>query len=494
MNSNPQASAITEERPTYQNVGLALGPALFALMMLFSGSQTIMDPVAWKTAAISLWMAAWWATEALPVSVTACLPIVVFEPLGIKSLREAAEPYSNPIIYLYLGGFLLALAVERWNLHRRVALFLLSLTGTDGVKLIGGFMLASAFLSMWMTNTSTTLMLLPIALSVVGTILDNQPDLTEKQKSNFQIAMLLGLAYSATIGGLATLVGTPPNALLVGFMNENYDYEISFLEWMAVGLPVSMILLPIAWLTLTKLLYPVNIPESKETSAYLQKLRDELGPMTLAEKRVAIIFSVVVVAWMLRKPIAIFWDIPGLSDPGIVMAAAILLFIIPSGNRHQPQLMTWHEAGRLPWGVLLLFGGGLSLAAAVADSGLALWLGHSLAPLGTLGVSMLVLASVLLVVLLTELTSNLATTATLLPIMGAIAIEAGIDPLMLCVPIAMAASCAFMLPVATPPNAIVFSSGFIKIPQMAKAGILMNIIGVLLLTLLSIYWVPHIWG
>lgn len=492
MNDNPQVTVITEERPAYQNIGLALGPALFALMMLFSGSQTLMDPVAWKTAAVSMWMAAWWATEAIPVSVTAFLPIIIFEPLGIKSIREAAEPYSNPIIYLYLGGFLLALAVERWNLHRRVALFILTLTGTDGKKLIGGFMLACAFLSMWMTNTSTTMMLLPIALSVVRTILDNHPHLSEKERNNFQIAMLLGLAYSATIGGLATLVGTPPNALLVGFMNENYGYEISFLNWMAVGIPVSIILLPIAWLTLTRLLYPVNIPESEKTLNHLQKLRDELGPMTAAEKRVAIIFSTVVIAWMLRRPITTFWDIPGLSDPGIVMAAALLLFIMPSGDKHQPQLMTWHEAGRLPWGVLLLFGGGLSLAAAVADSGLALWLGQSLAPLGAFGISMLVLAAVLMVVFLTELTSNLATAATFLPIMGAMAIEAGIDPLVLCVPISLAASCAFMLPVATPPNAIVFSSGSIKISQMAKAGIIMNIIGVALLTLLSIYWIPHI--
>ncbi len=484
----------TEDRARYQNVGLLLGPLAFAGMSVLGMDQQVMDPLAWKTAAVGLWMAIWWATEALPVPVTGFLPIVLFAPLGVAPLAEAAAPYANPIIYLYLGGFLMALAVERWNLHRRIALGILSMTGTNGKRLIGGFMLACALLSMWMTNTSTTMMLLPIALSVVAVIVDSMPDLSVPERRDFQASMLLGLAYSATIGGLATLVGTPPNALLAAFLQDSYGLEISFVRWMSVGVPVSVIMLPLAWIALTRFLYPVNIPGSEEAKSHLARLRSELGPMSQAEKRVAILFGLVICAWTFRRPLQTMFGLDGLSDPGIVMAAAILLFLLPSGDARQPQLMTWHEASRLPWGVLVLFGGGLSLAAAVAGSGLAQWLGESLAPIGAVGIWALVLASVGMVIFLTELTSNLATTATLLPVMGAIAVEAGIDPLILCVPITLAASCAFMLPVATPPNAIVFASGLLKIPQMAKAGIVLNLIGVVLLAIVSLWWAPVVLG
>ncbi|WP_417318759.1 SLC13 family permease [Emcibacter sp.] len=494
MSQSQQPSVTTETRSRYQDIGLVLGPALFATMMLFANEQEVMEPIAWKTAAVGMWMAAWWATEALPVAVTAFLPLVIFAPLGIAPLKEAASHYANPIIYLYLGGFLMALAVERWNLHRRIALTILSFTGTDGKRLIGGFMLSCALLSMWMTNTSTTMMLLPIALSVVTVIADNLPDLSARDRKNFQAAMLLGLAYSATIGGLATLVGTPPNALLAAFLSENYGYEISFARWMVVGVPVSILMLPVTWFLLTNFLFPVNIPASENTREHLKKLRKDMGPMSVAEKRVALLFALVILAWLLRRPLVSFWGLDSLSDPGIVMTAAMVLFLLPSGDKRQPQLMTWHEANRLPWSVLLLFGGGLSLAAAVAGSGLAQWLGQSLAPLGTFGTPVLVLASCALVIFLTELTSNLATTATLLPVMGAIAVEAGIDPLILCVPITLAASCAFMLPVATPPNAIVFASGFLKISQMARAGSWINLIGTVVLVIVSLFLVPLVLG
>ncbi|MEH6548382.1 MAG: DASS family sodium-coupled anion symporter [Pseudomonadales bacterium] len=482
--------ATYEERASYQNTGLILGPVIFAVMMLAGNFQTAMDPIAWKTAAAGLLMATWWATEALPVPVTAFLPIVLFAPLGIANLQDSAAPYANPIIYLYLGGFMLALAVEKWNLHRRIALLILSHTGTDGRRLIGGFMLTSALLSMWMTNTSTTMMLLPIALSVIGVITENVPNLDKKNRDNFQTAMLLGLAFSATIGGLATLVGTPPNALLIGFLNESYDLDISFARWMLIGVPVSAVMLPIAWLTLTRFVFPVDIQESDEVKSHLGKMHAEIGPMTKAERRVAVIFSCVIALWMLRRPLSEAFNISGLSDPGIVMAAAVLLFLIPSGSNKTPQLMSWHDANRLPWGVLVLFGGGLSLAAAVSASGLAAWLGASLAIFGAFGVTMLVLAAVIMVIFLTELTSNLATTATFLPVMGAIALEAGVPPLVLLVPVTLAASCAFMLPVATPPNAIVFASGMIKIPQMIRAGLVLNLAGAIVLALISLFWAP----
>jgi sodium-dependent dicarboxylate transporter 2/3/5 len=475
---------------TYQIVGRILGPAIFVVMLLTDQWQGVMSTEAWRVAAVGLWMATWWATEAIPVPVTAFLPLVVFEPLGISSLREAAAPYANPTIYLFLGGFMMAMAIDRWNLHRRIALAVIDNTGTDGRRLIGGFMLVCAVLSMWMTNTSTTIMLLPIVLSVSVVMRDNIPDLPEKTRQNFQIAMLLGLAYSASIGGLATLIGTPPNALLMGFMAENYDIEISFARWMLVGIPVSIVMLPIAWLLLTRFLFPCDIPANEAVKNHLHQLRVELGAMSIPERRIGIIFICLIMSWMLRRPISDWLGISGVSDAGIVMTAAMLLFMLPSGDAKQPRLMTWEDVTRLPWGVLILFGGGLSLAAAVSDSGLALWLGEQLAPLNAWGTAVLVVASVAMVIFLTELTSNLATTATLLPVMGAIAIQAGVPPIMLTVPITIAASCAFMLPVATPPNAIVFSTGAISIPQMVRAGIFLNLIGIVIVSLAALFLAP----
>ena len=492
MTKRSQPSATPANRPveTYQVVGRILGPAIFALMLVADQWQGVMPAEAWRVAAVALWMAIWWATEAIPVPVTAFLPIIIFEPLGISSIRDAAAPYANPIIYLFLGGFMLALAIERWHLHRRIALAILDRTGTDGRRLIGGFMLVCAMLSMWMTNTSTTMMLLPIVLSVIGVIRDNVPELSEQEQHDFQIAMLLGLAYSASIGGLATLIGTPPNALLVGFMAENHGIEISFARWMVVGIPVSAVMLPIAWIALTKFLYPVNIPASDVVAEHLHELREEIGAMTTPERRVAVVFAPVIFCWMLRRPLTDLLGISGVSDAGIVMTAALLLFVLPSGDAAQSRLMVWEDAGRLPWGVLILFGGGLSLAAAVSDSGLALWLGESLSPLNAWGTTVLLVAAVAMVIFLTELTSNLATTATLLPVIGAIAIQAGVPPIVLTVPITIAASCAFMLPVATPPNAIVFATGRLSIPQMARAGILLNIIGIIIVSLAALNLAP----
>jgi len=494
MTSQAAEGTQLSERGTYQNIGLVMGPAVFALMMVTAGLQDTMADQAWRTAAVGLWMAIWWATEAIPVPATAFLPIVTFDLLGIASVKQAAQHYSNPIIYLFLGAFVLAIAVERWNLHRRIALAILSRTGTDGRRLIGGFMLVAASLSMWMTNTSTTMMLMPIALSVVGVVLAHVDGLTEKTKNNFQTAMLLGLAFAATIGGLATLVGTPTNALLAAFVQESYGIEISFLRWMMVGVPITMLMLPLAWLILTRWVYAVDIPASKAAQEHLLGLKHNMGSITLPEKRVALIFGLVILGWIMRRPIVSYLPIEGLSDTGIAMAGALALFLMPSGDKEQPQLMIWADLNRLPWGVLILFGGGLSLAAAIADSGLAQWLGQSLSPLSNYGVMMLVIAATALVIFLTELTSNVATTATFLPVIGAIGVQSGIPPMVLCVPITLAASCAFMLPVATPPNAIVYASGMLTIPQMARAGFYLNICGMFLLTLVAMFWAPVIFS
>ena len=382
----------------HKSVGRLLGPGVFVVMLMLGEWQETMPDDAWRVAAAGLWMAIWWATEAIPVPATALLPLVLFDPLGVATIRDAAAPYANPTIFLFMGGFMMALALERWNLHRRIALAVVDHAGTDGRRLIGGFMLVCAVLSMWMTNTSTTMMLLPIVLSVATVIRHNVPDLAEEESRNFEIAILLGLAYAASIGGLATLIGTPPNALLMGFMAENYGIEISFARWMLVGIPVSLVMLPIAWFILTRFLFPVDIPATEAVRKHLHRIRDELGSMSSAEKRVAIVFVLLVFSWMFRKPVTEALGLSGVSDAGIVLVAALLLFVLPSGDREQPRLMVWEDIIRLPWGVLILFGGGLSLAAAVSDSGLALWLGQQLAPLNAWGIAVLVLASVTLVI------------------------------------------------------------------------------------------------
>lgn len=473
----------------YQRLGLLIGPLLFVAMLL-ADAPAGMPETAWRVAAAGTWMALWWATEAVPVPVTAMLPIVLFAPLGIAPLREVAAPYANPIIYLYLGGFMVALAIERWGLHRRIALTLLAATGTGARRLVGGFMVTCALLSMWMTNTATAMMMLPIAASVIGIVAATARGVSERQLADFRIAVMLGVAYGATIGGLATLIGTPPNALLAAFMAETYGVRIGFAEWMMVGVPVTLAMLPLGWLVLTRVAFRVDFGASEQAREHLATLRAGLGTMSRAERRIAAIFAIVVFGWIFREPLNALLGTDLLSDTGIVMAAAVLLFLVPSGDPAMRTLMGWEQVTRLPWGVLILFGGGLSLAAAVADSGLALWLGESLAPLGSAGPLVLVLGAATLVIFLTELTSNLATAATFLPVVGAMAIQAGIDPLVLAVPVTVAASCAFMLPVATPPNAIVFASGMLTIPQMVRAGVLMNLLGVVILAAVALWLAP----
>ena len=468
-------------------VGLWLGPLVCFAMLLAGAEQQVMDQAAWRAAAVGLWMAIWWATEAVPVSVTALLPIATFSLLGIANIRQATAPYANPTVYLFMGAFALSLAVQRWNLHRRVALMIVLRTGEDGRRLIGGFMLASAVLSMWMSNTSTTAMLLPIVLSVGTVVAANIQGLGDEQKARFQTALLLGLAYAATIGGLATLIGTPPNALLAAYMAEAHDIRIGFFEWLAVGLPITLLLLPFAWWMLTR---RVQIPPSPRTRHHLQGLLDEMGPITTPEKRIGLIFLLVVAGWILRRPLSAALGLDGLSDTGIVIAAVLLTFVVPSGDSKGSRLLTWEQAAKLPWGVLILFGGGLSLASAVEATGLARWLGESLSGAGVLGPAVLLVAATALVILLTELTSNLATAATFLPIMAAIAMQLGAPPLVLCASVTLASSCAFMLPVATPPNAIVFSSGHLTIPQMMRAGAVLNLAGLVLVALVSLWLIP----
>jgi sodium-dependent dicarboxylate transporter 2/3/5 len=475
---------------THQRVGLLLGPVLAALMLLNDAPSGLGD-AAWLTAAVGVLMAVWWTTEAVPIAVTALLPVVVFPLLGLADPGELATAYGNNMLFLFLGGFIVAFAMQRWNLHRRIALNVLQLVGGNGRSLVGGFMLASGLISMWVMNTSTTMMLLPIAVSVILVIHKTVGDLDAKARDDFQFALLLGVAYGSSIGGMATLIGTVPNALLVAFMKETYGTEIDFARWMLVGLPIAAAMLPLAWLALTRGVFKVDFRTSAEGLGELRRMRDEMGEIKTAEKRVAIIFFCMALCWITRPLLVKLPGLANLSDAGIAMAGALALFLVPSGERSDPLLIRWKYAEQLPWGVLLLFGGGLALAGAVSRTGLAEWLGVSLQAVGDLPILGMVVLATALIIFLTELTSNIGTTATFLPVVGAVAIEAGIDPIVLTVPVTFAASCAFMLPVATPPNAIVFGSGLLTIPKMAKAGFALNLIGIVIVTIAATTLAPR---
>ncbi len=478
-------------RATHQRIGLWLGPAV-AVVMLVLGPPDDLTVAAWRTAAMGMLMAIWWATEAVPIAVTALLPLVMFPLLGIASIQDTAAPFANKVIYLFLGGFMVALAMQRWNLHRRIALTVLQFAGGNGASLVGGFMLASALLSMWVMNTSTTMMLLPIAVSIVTVVHGTVDGLDEHAKKDFQYAMLLGVAYAATIGGISTLVGTAPNAMMAAFVLDNYGTEIDFTRWMIVGVPMSIVMLPLAWLALTRLVFKVDFETSNEGRAVLRQMKDELGQFSTPEKRVGIIFIALALTWIFRPALVKLPGLAALDDSGIAMAAGISLFLIPSGDSDDPLLIRWKNIEELPWAILLLFGGGLTLAAAVSHTGLAAWLGASLSGFGDLQIAVLVIAVSTLIIFLTELTSNIGTTATFMPVVGAIAIEAGHDPIVLLVPVTLAASCAFMLPVATPPNAIVFGSGMLTIPKMVRAGLALNLIAIILVSLVALTLTPKL--
>jgi sodium-dependent dicarboxylate transporter 2/3/5 len=477
-------------RAGYQRVGLWIGP-IVAIVMLLVGPPDSLSIQAWRTAAMGLLMAIWWATEAVPIAVTALLPLVFFPLLGIADIQQTAEPFANKVIYLFLGGFVVALAMQRWDLHRRIALTILQHVGGNGRSLIGGFMLASALLSMWVMNTSTTMMLLPIAVSVIAVIHNTIDDLSAKAKRDFQYALLLGVAYGSTIGGMSTLVGTAPNAMMAAFVLENYGTQIDFASWMLVGLPLSAMMLPLAWLALTRVVFHVDFHTSAESRAHLKKLKTDLGTISTPERRVAAVFLLLAFTWIFRPLLTRLPGLEALDDSGIAMAGAVLLFLLPSGSKEDPLLLRWEQVQKLPWAILILFGGGLSLANAVSQTGLAAWIGDSLHLVASLPGPVLVIIVATMIIFLTELTSNVATTATFMPVVSAIAIEAGVDPIVLLVPVTFAASCAFMLPVATPPNAIVFGSGLLTIPKMVRAGIALNIIGIVLVSLVALTLVPE---
>ena len=468
--------------PTRQRIGLVLGAGLFALFLVLPPPGDL-SAAGWRAAAVAVLMAVWWITEAIPVYATGLLPLALFPLLGVVDITAAARPYANPLIFLFMGGFMIALAMQRWGLHTRIALSLLTLTGTRARNLIGGFMIATAALSMWVSNTATTMMMLPIALSVLALLKEQSGD--EQSLPGFNTALVLAIAYGANIGGLGTLIGTPPNALLAAYFNETYGYTIGFAEWMMIGLPLSAVLLILAWLLLTRVLYPMPNTQIEGADYIIAHEKAALGPVSHGERVVAVAFAAAAFLWVFRPVLTTFLPWLTLSDAGIAMIVALSLFLVPSGEKPADGVLNWDWASRLPWGVLLLFGGGLSLAGAAGASGLSVWIGNGMAAWGGLPTILLLAAVITVVVFLTEVTSNTATTATLLPLLAAAAIAIGENPLLVCIPAALAASCAFMLPPATPPNAIVFGSGQVTIPQMARAGVWLNVVSIVVLVAVS---------
>ncbi len=500
-----EASARTERR-RIQDVGLWAGPlaALAAGLLLpesyasASGEPVPFGAAGRATAAVAAWMAIWWLCEAIPVYATALLPLVLLPLLGAVPMRAAAAPYAHELIFLFMGGFLIALAMERWGLHRRVALATLRLVGDQATHVVGGFMLVTALLSMWVSNTATAIMLLPVATSVIARVADQHgaasPEAALRDTGSpvrpFALCLLLGIAYGASIGGMGTPIGTPPNVLLLSFLKSELGREVSFVRWMGVALPLVAVFLPLAWLLLTRVLYPIRLARIQGGRRLVAEALAELGPMVRAERAVLAVFLLAALLWITRPlltglEVAGARPLAGLSDAGVAMLAALLLFVIPAERAPRRFVLDWDTAVKLPWGILVLFGGGLSLAAAIRANGVGELLAAQVAGLAGTPSLVIVLAVVALVVFLTELTSNTATTATLVPVLAAMGPGLGLDPLLLVVPAALGASCAFMLPVATPPNAIVFGSGLVRIPEMSRAGFWLNLLGIVLITALA---------
>lgn len=462
---------------------LGLGSALLILMAEpFGGLST----VGHRTLAVSVLMAVWWATECIPIPVTALIPMILFPALQIASIRDTTTPYGHPLVFLFLGGFLIAIALEKWNLHRRIALSILDKSSNTPSALIGGFMFVSAALSMWVTNTATTMMLLPIALSVADLLTQTDDD---KKSKIFCSALLLAIAYSSSIGGMMTIIGTVPNTILAGFIQDQAAIEISFLSWMKIGVPLALILLPIVWILLTRIIYKVNGLKVSASKSFLHKLYQELGPMSPEEKRTMFVFVCTALFWTFKEPLNRYVLPFEISDTGIGILGGFMLFVVPS-SKGSEKLLNWNDTHGLPWSLLLMFGGGLSLASAIQSSGVSTWIGSSIVEYKDWSPLIIILIVTSVTIFVTELTSNTATTATFLPIIFPIAVTLDMDPLLLLFPATLAASCAFMLPVATPPNAIVYGSARVTIPEMMKAGFWLNVISIFVITLLTYSLVP----
>lgn len=473
-----------------QKIALVLGPLAFLLILTFFKPDGL-SKQGIAVLATTLWIAIWWIFEVIPIAVTALLPIILFPLTGAMSLNSTTTSFGHKYVFLYIGGFILAIAIEKWNLHKRIALNIIKTIGTNVKQIILGFMLATAFLSMWISNTATTVMMLPIAMAIVTQLKDN-PNTIENENSIFGKALMLAIAYSASIGGIATLIGTPPNLIFAGVLEDQYGIEISFAKWIMYGLPLAIILLFICWKYLTKIAFKFEQNEFPGGKSEIEKQITLLGKFSYEEKIVGFVFLITAILWIIRS-FVLKQFLPNIDDTIIAIIGAISLFLIPTKTKKGEKIMDWKSASKLPWDILLLFGGGLAIANGFKTSGLAAWIGTQLTLINHLPLFLLLLVLVFAVNFLTEITSNLATTAMLLPVIIPVAVSLNIHPFTLMVGITTAASCAFMLPVATPPNAIVFGSGYLKIKDMMRTGVLLNMVSVIIITLMVYFLLPMLW-
>jgi len=478
------------QRSRKQTIGLVAGPVV-ALAILLAFDLDPDNPLVTRTAAVAALMAIWWMTEAIPIPATALLPVALFPLMGVMKGGDTAGAYFNSIIFLFIGGFIMALAMQKWRLHRRIALRIILALGTGRRRLILGFMVATAFLSMWISNTAATMMMVPIALAIISRLKEED---SPAALGRFPVGLLIGIAYAASIGGLATLIGTPPNQALAQIFHIYFPEAppITFAGWIVFGLPCSVVFLAIAWVVLTVMFVPRGRAASVSREVFRQEYA-RLGRITYEERGVALLFTLMSLLWLFRLPLDVgLFTLPGWSglfpeagfidDGTVAIAVSLLLFVIPSKSAESKCLMDWSTARRLHWGIVLLFGGGFALAAAFKESGLSVWIAQQLTGLGGIPTAAMVAAVCTMMTFLTELTSNTATTQMALPLLGSLAVAIKANPLLLMIPATLSASCAFMLPVATPPNAIVFGSGEVRMADMMRAGIYMNLIGVVIIT------------
>ena len=475
--------------PLSKKLGLFLGPLLF-LIILISPDLLNEKPLANGVIAVALWMIIWWITEAVSISVTALIPLLLFPLLKIMPMADVGANYGSPIVFLFFGGFVLALALEKVNLHKRIALNIIRITGTTPNKVVLGFMIATASLSMWISNTASTVVMLPIAMSVISLLINDEDGFTKNDR-NFALSVMLGIAFSANTGGIATVIGTPPNSVLIGLLENEYNIEVSFLKWMTFGLPFAIVMITICYLVLVKWMFPNNQLKFQASKEVIHNELQKLGPLSGKEKMVLTIFGCTIFLWIFRTVINNIFPGLGLTDTIISMLGAIAIFSIPYNIRKNDFIIRWTDTSRLAWGILILFGGGLALAKGMSVSGIVDMVAAAIA---SSDISILLTASLLIFLMLfmTELMSNVALVAVLAPVVAGIAIGLEIPLLYLLIPVTVASSCAFMLPMATPPNAIVFASGYVRVYEMARAGIVLNLISVGLLILVFQYIIPMI--
>ncbi|MFL2577319.1 MAG: SLC13 family permease [Flavobacteriaceae bacterium] len=472
-----------------KQIGIYLGPVMFFLTLLFFNPPGLND-ASRAVLASSLWIAIWWITEALPIAVTALLPMILFPLTGGMELADTTAAYGHKLVFLTLGGFIIAIAIEKWNLHKRIALHIISYIGTDLKMIILGFMVATAFLSMWISNTATSVMMLPIGIVIIKQIQDNS-DFSGPASNTFAKALMLSIGYSASIGGVSTLIGTPTNMVLAGAISQIYDYEISFLEWFIFGFPLSIMILFFSWYYLTRIAFSFKQKRLPGGRAEISKLKKDLGKITFEQKAVSFVFFAAAFCWI-TKNFLLKNIFPRIDDTIISIFFATLLFLINVKGKKE-KLLKWEDTQRLPWGVLLLLGSGMSFAKAVDSSGLSIWVGTQISAFGTMNLFLLLVLLITVVNFLTEIASNMATIAMMLPILAPIALEFDLHPFVLMVAAAAAASCAFMLPVATPPNAVVFGSGYLKINDMVKNGFLLNLTSIVIIALMVYFALPILW-